>query len=128
MSKYSFTAFVNNARSHQSDSVISITKKGTIGFSTKFFKDQNIFLYKYAQLLINEENLVIGIGFSKEKQKGISTVTYHKQGAGGYIAARTFMKTYHIDLEKYSGAYLWTKEKINGFEDAYYIELKNKLR
>ncbi|KKT71466.1 MAG: hypothetical protein UW68_C0065G0002 [Candidatus Collierbacteria bacterium GW2011_GWB1_44_6] len=108
------------------ESRITVTGSKSIGFPTRFFKDNDIDSYKYVTLFYDEDKMVVGIKFlSDEGEPHKFTIVKSKDGYGGSIIASSFFGKYAIDTKKYKGKYDWKKE-ITPFGELYVIELKEK--
>ncbi|MFA4941145.1 MAG: hypothetical protein WC582_00915 [Patescibacteria group bacterium] len=112
---FNFTKF--DGRNARLENRITITKSNSIGFPQKFYEDNKIKDYKYAVLFWDSENKAIGINFiNDENEKSKFSVMHSKIGYGGSIVARSFFKTYNIDLDTHHGRYDWEKVNFNGKE------------
>ncbi|MBI4062442.1 hypothetical protein HY410_00815 [Candidatus Gottesmanbacteria bacterium] len=104
---------------------ITVTKGATIGFPTSFYKEKGISQYKFVLLYYSPQAKAIGIFFNNDaSEKGKIKIAHSKQGYGAGINAKAFFRANAIDYVKYSGKYIWTKER---FEDKelYVIKLKD---
>lgn len=127
---YKFEKFTSN--NVRLENRITITKTFSIGFPTKFFKDNEIDNYRYVVLYFDRSSSAIGIRFiNDETEKGKISIMKSKQGYGGHIIARSFFKTNNLDVEKLKGRYDWKKMTTGelGLDSAgflYIIDLNQK--
>lgn len=123
---HNFSKFVNVNK--KAEDKITVTKSSSIGFPSKFYSENKIEGFKYGVLFYDEQNKTIGIIFTNsEDEKSKFTIIKSKQGTpGGAVIARSFFKTYNIDPTKYAGKYNYGKENIEGYGEAFFIELKEK--
>ena len=123
---YQFQEF--KGRNVRLEKRITITKSSSIGFPQKFYQDNEIKNYKFIVFYWDKINQAIGIRFTnnKEEQNRFSII-HSKIGYGGSVAARSFLKTYNIDPQKYHGRYEWKKEDIEGIGEMYIIDLKKEM-
>lgn len=121
---YNFKKFENIHGRYESR--ITITASRSIGFPTKFFKDNNIDGYKFVVLYYDEDQKVLGIKFSNDEEEPHKfTIVKSKDGYGGGIIASSFFGKYGLDTKKIRGKYEWKKEDTS-FGKLYIIELKEK--
>jgi hypothetical protein len=106
---------------------ITITKRKSFGFPTRFYNDNHIEEYKYAVLYFDKENKAIGINFTNsQEEKHKFTIIKSKKGFGGSIIATSFFKSYTIDSEKYYGRYKWEIKQYPNIEKLFVIVLKER--
>lgn len=123
--EYHFEKFRN--RNARLEDKISITKSHSIGFPTKFYKDNNISNYKYVVLYYDRSNKSVGIRFTNdETEENSYSISHSKQGYGGSVVVRSFFNTYDIDPEEYHGKYEWKKHQLEGVGQLFIIELTQK--
>ena len=109
------------------ESRISITKSYSLGFPTKFYRDNSIRIYKYLVLYYDDVEKAIGIHFSNdETEENKYAVIHSKNGYGGSAVVRSFFNTYNIDPKKYHGKYKWEKQQLEGAGGLFIIDLKEK--
>lgn len=122
---YSFKKFQN--RNARFESRISITKSNSIGFPTKFYKDNGIKQYKYVVLYYDKDKRAVGVQFTNdESEKNKFSISHSKQGYGGSIVARSFFATCNISPKKYYGKYEWKKYPLEGVGELFVITLKER--
>ena len=120
--EYNFEKF--KGRNVRLENRITITKSNSIGFPQKFYKDNKIKDFQFAVLYWDNSNKAIGIYFTNdEDEKNKFSIMHSKIGYGGSITARSFLKTYNIDLEKHHGRYEWDKVKIDEDKEIFVIKL-----
>ncbi|MBU1457689.1 hypothetical protein KJ845_03205, partial [Patescibacteria group bacterium] len=102
--QYNFKKFQNTHGRYEGR--ITITASNSIGFPTKFFKENNIANYKYVVLYFDEQERALGIQFSNsdEEQHKFSLIKSN-QGYGGSTVATSFFKKYEIDTKIHKGKY-----------------------
>lgn len=128
MDQFNFKKFEGrNARQEQR---ITVTKKSySIGFPTKFYADNNIEKYKYVVLFFDSEKKAIGIHFTNDENEKNKFIIHHsKDGYGGSIAVRSFMRMSGIEPLKYFGRYEWKKGEVQGAGDVFIIQLVEKVK
>lgn len=89
---------------------ISLTKSNSIGFPTNFYKDNGVKDMKYAVLYYDEDNKVIGIRFTNEKEDGVFSIAHSNQGYGGSIIVTSFLNSHKIPVKTYAHKYKWEKK------------------
>lgn len=122
MEKYKFQKFVG--RNVRLEYRITITRSHSIGFPTKFYKDNGIKSFKYVVLFWDVENHAIGLHFTNDEgETNKFAILHSKAGYGGSIVARSFFRSYGIDPKIYHGRYEWEKYLIEGVGEAFVIKL-----
>lgn len=122
---YNFKKFENTHGRYESR--ITITSGKSIGFPTKFFKENNIDSYKFVVLYFDEEQKAIGIQFSNdENEQHKFTIIKSKDGYGGSVVATSFFKKYEIDTKTHKGKYDWEIED-TPFGNMFIIKLKEAV-
>lgn len=106
---------------------ITITKSESIGFPTKFFKDNNIAQYKWVILFYDEQQKAIGIQFTSDENEKNRFTIIKNTGYGGGVIARSFFRSNNIDTQKYHGRYEWEKVKEEGIGELFVIKLVEKI-
>ena len=105
---------------------ITITKGGTIGFPTLFYKRNGVNGFKYVILYYSPTEKAIGLELSNdENEKGKLRISHSAQGYGASVNARLFFRINEIDYISYSHKYKWTKESFSG-KDLFVIKLSEK--
>lgn len=108
---------------------ITVTKSYSIGFPTKFFKDNKIDSFKYVVLFYDENKKAIGIHFTgDEARKNKFAIIRSKAGYGGSAVLRSFFRTYNIDPNLYYGRYEWEKINYEGIGEIFVINLKERAK
>lgn len=106
---------------------ITITGSYSIGFPSKFYKDNGISNFNYAILFFAEDERAIGIHFSNdETDKNKFRIIKSKQDYGGSIVSRSFFKANRIEPQKYRGRYEWENYDLAGVGQVYLIRLKER--
>lgn len=119
---YNFKKFENTHGRYESR--ITITSSKSIGFPTKFFKENNIDSYKFVVLYFDEEQKAVGVQFSNdEEERHKFTIIKSKDGYGGSVVATSFFKKYEIDAKTHKGKYDWEKNE-TPFGQMFVIRLK----
>lgn len=119
---YQFKKF--EGRNIKSESRITITKSNSIGFPTKYYKDNNIKDYKYVVFYFDKNNFAIGIHFTNnEEEKNKFSIIHSKVGYGGSVVARSFFKSCDINSEKHHGRFEWKKQSVEEIGEIYIIKL-----
>jgi hypothetical protein len=123
--EYKFKKF--EGRNSRTEDRITITKSHTIGFPTKFYRDNSIGQYKFVVLFWDKEKKAIAVQFSNSEEEKSKFKILHNEGYGGSVVARSFFRVNDIDPEKYHGRYDWKKENIEGIGEIFVVELKEKV-
>lgn len=122
MSDFNFIKF--QGMHGRTEDRITITKSESIGFPTKFYKDNGIDNFKYVVLFYDSEKKAVGVHFTNsEEEKNKFTIIKSKQGYGGSIIARSFFRGLGIEANKYRNRYKWSKSNIDGIGEIYVINL-----
>jgi len=122
---YSFKKF--EGRNVRKEDRITITRSFSVGFPQKFYEDNNIKQYKYVVFYYDESNRAIGIHFiNEDTEKNKFTIMHSKEGYGGSVVARSFLKANSIEPLKYHGRYEWTKVEANNIGELFVIDLTSK--
>jgi len=122
MDDYNFKKF--EGRNARQEDRITITKSDSIGFPTKFYKDNYIKDKKYVTLFYDENKKAVAIFFTTdENDKNKFKIMHSKNNYGGGVIARSFFKSLNIDTKKYHGRYQWTKKEIVGIGEVYIVNL-----
>lgn len=123
--EYQFEKFQN--RNVRLENRITITKSNSIGFPSKFYKDNEIRKYKYVVLFYDKKQKAVGIQFmNDEDEKNKFSVIHSKKGYGGSVVVRSFFKTYDIDPKLYYGRYDWKKYTSEETGKLFVIDLKER--
>lgn len=104
---YNFIKFED--RHARFESRITITGSYSIGFPTKFYKDNNIENYKYVILFWDLENKAIGIHFSNDENEVGRIKIAKTKDYGGTISVKSFFTKNGIDSKQSKGRYDWEK-------------------
>lgn len=121
---YNFIKFENTHGRYEDR--ITITSSKSIGFPTKFYKENKIDNYKYAVLYFDQEKKAIGIQFSSDDNEPHKfTIIKSKDGYGASIVATSFFKKHGIDPKINKGKYDWQKVG-TPFGEMFVIELKKE--
>jgi len=116
-------------RNERLETRMTITKSYSIGFPTKFFKDNKINDYKYVVLFFDEVKKAIGIKFTNDDvKKNKFAIIKSKSGFGGSVVVRSFFKSFNIDPIIYYGRYDYEKIIQEGFGEIYVINLKENIK
>jgi len=126
--EYSFKKF--DEKNLRLENRITITKKShSIGFPTQFYNENQISKFKYVVIYYDGEKKAIALHFTNDENEKNRFVIHHsKDGYGGSIAVRSFMKLRDIDPEKYHGRYDWKLDQIEGVGTVYIIQLVDKTQ
>ena len=120
---YNFKKFESTHGRYESR--ITITSSNSIGFPTKFYKDNNIGQYKYVVLFFDKDNQAIGIKFTADKNEPHKFSIISQTGYGGSVVVTSFFKKHEIDPKKHKGKYDWKKVKTD-FGKLFVFELKGE--
>lgn len=122
--EYNFKKF--DSQHSRVEDRITITKSSySVGFPTKFYKENGVKDYKYVVLFWDSENKAMGVHFSNnEQEKNKFTVLHSNQGYGGGVSIRSFFKVNEIDPQIYYGKYNWEKQQLPGTGEIFVIKLK----
>ncbi len=122
--EFQFKKFEN--RNVRMEDRITITKASfSMGFPQKFYRDNKISNFKYVVLYWDENNKAIGVHFTNdEEEKNKFRIIVSKDGYGGGIAIKSFLKFYNINPKKYYGRYEWEKKNLENIGETYIIKLK----
>ena len=116
-------------RNERLETRMTITKSYSIGFPTKFFKDNKINDFKYVVLFFDEAKKAIGINFTNDDvKKNKFAIIKSKSGFGGSVVARSFFKSFNIEPTVYYGRYDWEKINQEGFGEIFVINLKENIK
>jgi hypothetical protein len=118
---YQFVKFENTGGKYETR--ISITASRSIGFPTKFYKDNNINRYKYVILFYDEEKKAVGIKFTRDEDEPHKYTIIKGEKYGGSVVATSFFKKYNIDATKFKGKYKWRKVRTD-FGILFVIEIQ----
>lgn len=117
---YNFKKFESTGGKYETR--ITITGSRSIGFPTKFYNENNIKRYKFVILFYDEEQKVIGLKFSDDKEEPHKYTLIKSDNYGASIVATSFFKKYNLDPKKYKGKYDWKKVRTE-FGNLFVIEL-----
>lgn len=121
--EYQFKKF--KGKNARQENRITITKSNSIGFPTKFYKNNGIKEFGHVVLYYDETQKAIGIHFTNnETEKDKFTLIHSKAGYGGSVIARSFFKAHNIDCKIYHGRYEWEKYNLDGVGDIFVIKPK----
>lgn len=123
---YNFKKF--EGRNKRQDDRISVTKSNSLGFPTKFYKDNKLESYKSAVLFWDNENKAIGILPTNDVNEKNGFTIIRSQNYGGQIIATSFFKENNIDLNLYHGKYLPEKHTEEGIGDMWVIKLQENKK
>lgn len=116
-------------RNERLETRMTITQSYSIGFPTKFFKDNKINDFKYVVLFFDDVKKAIGINFTNDDvKKNKFTIIKSKSGFGGSVVVRSFFKTFDIDPAIYHGRYDFEKVNQEGFGEIFVINLKENKK
>ncbi|MBU1148757.1 hypothetical protein KKI23_01565 [Patescibacteria group bacterium] len=122
---YNFKKF--EAKNARLESRITVTKKShSIGFPTKFYRDNGIKNFKYVVLYYDQPKKAVGIHFTSDEKEENTFVINHSDNYGASIVARSFLKSNNLDPSVYHGRYDWEKHNIDGVGEVFVINLKKK--
>jgi len=119
---YNFTKFEDTHARFESR--ITITGSYSIGFPTKFYKDNNIENYKYIVLYWDPENRAIGIQLTNDDNGAGKLKIGKTRDYGAMISAKSFFVKYGIDPKVSKGRYDWEKFDQPGAGEIFVIKLK----
>lgn len=124
-SNFTFEKFTGRNTKHEDR--ITLTKSYSIGFPTKFFRDNKIEDFRFVVLYWDAAKKAIGIKFTNDENETSRFAIFRsKKGYGGGVSVRSFFRSNEIDPEKYHGRYKWDKKNIEGIGEIYVIELEAK--
>ena len=126
--EFNFKKF--EGRNRKQEDRITITRKSySMGFPQKFYIDNKINEYKYVVLYWDSNNKAIAIHFSNSGQETNKIkISVSKDGYGGGVGIKNFLRFYKIDPEIYYGRYDWKKEDLENIGKVYIIELKEHIK
>ncbi|OGZ69874.1 MAG: hypothetical protein A3D44_03170 [Candidatus Staskawiczbacteria bacterium RIFCSPHIGHO2_02_FULL_42_22] len=104
---------------------ISLNKAGGFGFSSGFFKKNNISKYPYVIIFYSKRPMAVGFSFSKEPKEGAFKITFSNSNTAS-VSPNSFMRAYEINAKDYYGKYEPHQQKINEGENVFYILLEKK--
>ncbi|MFA6548295.1 MAG: hypothetical protein WCT11_05190 [Candidatus Magasanikbacteria bacterium] len=121
--EFNFKKF--EGRNVRQEDRITLTKSHSIGFPQKFYNDNNIKSFKSAVLFWDDANKAIGVLFTNdESEKNKFSIIHSKEGYGGSVVARSFLRFNNIDPKIYHGRYEWEKHNQEGVGDLFVIKLR----
>lgn len=121
---YNFTKFENTHGRYEDR--ITITGSNSIGFPTKFYKENKIADYKYVVLYYDNEKKAIGIQFSiDENEPHKFTIIKSKDDYGGSVVVTSFFKKHDLNSKAYKGKYEWKKVE-TPFGELFVFELREE--
>lgn len=118
---YNFSKFESTHGRYESR--ITITASNSIGFPTKFYKENKIESYKYVILYFDEEKKAIGIQFSNDDNEPHKFTIIKSNGYGGSVVVTSFFKKHGIDPKIHKGKHDWTRVA-TPFGELFVFELK----
>ena len=104
--------------------VISLGEHSGFGISSGFSHKYDMKDIVATKMYYDDEKKVIAFKFLKQKEKG--TVGVKMREKGGYINAKSFLKTFKIDQSVYWGRYEPEEILDEGLGKIYVIYLKEK--
>jgi hypothetical protein len=121
---YNFQKF--ESRNAKQEERITLTKaSNSIGFPQKFYQNNNIAEFNYVVLFWDSNNKAIAIHLTNnEEEKNKFKIIVSKDGYGGGIGVRSFLRFYGIDSKIYHGRYDWEKTNIPDIGEVFIIKLK----
>lgn len=125
---YQFQKF-ENRHAKQEDRITLTKASASIGFPQKFYNDNNIGSFQYVVLYWDPTNKAIAVHFTNsDDEKNKFKINVSKDGYGGGIGVKSFLKFYNIDPEIYHGRYNWDKIELPDIGDVFIFKLKEKER
>jgi hypothetical protein len=119
--EYNFVKFED--KNGRFESRITVTGSYSIGFPTKFYKDNNIEAYKYAILFWDKDNKAIGIQLSNDENEVGRIKIAKTKDYGGTVSVRSFFMKNDINPKEYKGRYDWEKVQQQTIGEMYVIKL-----
>lgn len=113
------------ATGSKSSYTISLNKAGGFSFNAGFFRKHSLEKLPYVVLYFVKKNKAVGFYFSKEQIKGAFKLS-NTQNSTASVRPNSFMRSYGIKQELYSGKYEPKKGKGPDGEDIFYIILERK--
>ncbi len=108
---------------------LTLTRSNQIGFPTRFYTDNEIKKFKYVVLYWDSKNKAIGIYFTNdEKEENKFSIIHSKEGYGGSVVVRSFLRAYSIDPEIYYGRYEWEKLNLEGIGEIFLFKLRERIK
>ena len=121
---YNFSKFESTHGRYESR--ITITSSNSIGFPTRFYKENKIENYKYVILYFDVERKAIGVQFSNnDSEPHKFTIIKSKDGYGGSVVVISFFKKHEIDTKINKGKYDWKKIE-TPFGELFVFELRKE--
>jgi len=110
---------------------ISITGSYSFGIPPAFYEEHGIKDYSYAVVFYDEQNQVIGVQFTKEKEKDSSfkLIPYGSEvKMGASFVARSFFNTHDIDIAQIKGRYDPEEHTFPDIGKVFLIDLKERKK
>ena len=105
------------------ESRITITGSYSIGFPTKFYRDNAIDKFNYVVLFWDKGNKAIGIQFTNSENEPGKIKIAKTKDYGGMISVKSFFTKNEIDSKKFKGRYEWEKVRQEGVGELFVIKL-----
>lgn len=121
---YNFIKFEDkNARS---EGRITITGSYSIGFPTKFYKDNNIENFNYVVLFWDAEQKALGIQFTNNQDEPGRFKIVKTREYGAMASTKSFFTKNEIDPKTVKGRYDWEKVNHSDAGEIFVINLKER--
>ncbi len=104
--------------------IISLGENSGFGISSGFSRKYDVKDVVATKMYYDQEKKVIAFKFLKQKEKG--TVSVKMREKGGYINAKSFLKTFKIDQKIYCGRYEPEEIMDENLGKIYVIYLKDR--
>lgn len=107
----------------RSESRITVTGTYSIGFPTKFYKDNNVESFKYAVLFWDAGQMAIGILLTNDENQPGRFKIGKTRDYGAMVSAKSFFTKNEIDPKLYKGRYDWEKVQQPDAGEIFVIKL-----
>jgi hypothetical protein len=125
---YQFQKF-ESRHTKQEDRITLTKSSSSVGFPQKFYNDNGISAFKYVVLYWDPSNKAMAIHFTNsEDEKNKFKINVSKDGYGGGIGVKSFLRFYNIDPNIYHGRYEWEKAEVPNIGEVFIIKLKENKK
>lgn len=107
----------------RSEGRITVTGSNGFGLPTKFYRDNQIYDFKYVVLYWDQDKKVVGMHFTNDKDEKSKFSIVKSKKYGGMVSAKSFFTKNEIDAKLYKGRYDYEKHDEPGVGRLYVIRL-----